>query len=127
MFEVHDECSIRHDRPTFVVNVPKVSSEMTFEQFRALDNDIPESYMKKRFHDIPHMASWQTFEYAAEMAKRDFFNRMKTSRLYETKVTLEREGKVDVPTVPAYQTERRTGAVDKFVDETPDPGLPQMD
>jgi|MDTB01.1.fsa_nt_gb hypothetical protein len=126
MFEVQDECSVRHDRPTFVVNVPELSSEMTFEQFRALDNDIPESYMRKRFHDIPHMATRQTFEYAAGMARRDFLNRMKTFQMYETKMTLEREGKTKIPKVPAYQTERRTGAVDEFVGDM-DSGLPQMD
>ena len=126
MFKVQDECSIRYDRPTFVVNVPKLPSEMTFEQFRALDNDIPESYMMIRFRDIPHTANRQTYEYAARMARRDFSNRIKVFEMYDTKITREREGNMDIPYIPSYQTERRRGAADNLSAEF-DPGLPQMD
>jgi hypothetical protein len=127
MFELQDECSVRHDRPTFAVHVPRpVAVGMSFESFKELKSNVPESFMRRRFEEVPHASKVQTFEYAATLAERDFRSRLKMSKRYEETMEQERKGMPNIPKISLLQTERRNGAIDQDSDMI-DPGLPQMD
>lgn len=127
MLDVKDECSIRHDRPTFVVRANSLPAGMAFAEFAKLKENVPLTFLRKRFDDIPHAATPQTYQYAAEMAARDFVVRTRVMDRYAETRRREASEEVHVPKGIPFQTERRTGAADEDPNDAVDPGLPQMD
>lgn len=120
-----DDCSIRHDRPTFntFVGLHTGATTVSFNAFRAMSPSfVPETFLKKRYADVPVNAPPSDFEYAAKLATADFGYRNHMMEQYErVKAGLPPKRNV----VGRVSQERRAGADQDL--EVDDNMLPQMD
>ena len=138
MESLADECSLRYDRPTFVVRSgnPRTRNFPSFEEFAARKPEIPTAFLRKHYDDLPHDADASTVTHASRLAESDFLQRSMAVQRYEVYRTtterkdpnrnvipalVDRRSKDGVPTsFGLFQTEGRE-------DEHEDLRLPSMD
>ena len=127
-----DDCSIRHDRPTFHTfeGLHVGSASTAFESFKRMaPAAVPDAFLQKRYDDVPPGASREDYEYAAKLATSDFVYRSHMADRYEIMRT-GGASKRNAATRVAH--ERRAGAEENTDGNDrskggDDPLLPAMD
>lgn len=124
-----DECSVIHDRPTFTGqhSTKLKSHQMTFDEFRALKPNLPESFLLKKYEDIPLFSEKMLYLEVAKNAQREFDVRKRAFYLYTKKIKDENNNLNRVPKVSYYEMDTRLGASDIISEEPVDWTLPDMD
>lgn len=104
-----DECSLRHDRPTFVVRPGENTSNLPpFEEFAARKPQVPVNFMHKRYDNLPHDADASTVAHATRLAESDFLQRVMAVERYEAYRTSSDRKDPNRNVIPAI-VDRRSG------------------
>ena len=117
-----DDCSIRHDRPTFNTfqGLHTSSNTITFEAFQSLvPSSVPTIFLRKRYDDVPASAPLSDFEYAAKLAIADFGYRSHMLRRYDQFST----GLPPKRNVSAQTSHERRAGADKEDEDSDNIGL----